>query len=169
MPNSSLIKFLFINHPTNIAINIPPKGKSIWLARKSIESRKFLPGIKLKSAHRLKLSADPKPNIHIKNERISAARFLDKMSSSAKKATPGSSKEIEELKAAIDNRIKNKGPITNPNSIWLNAESIETKTNPGPLFGSRLKAKIIGKIASPARIATRLSNEATVKDVFTTF
>ena len=38
------------------------------------------------------------PKTHIKNDKICAARFLDKISSSAKKATPGSNKEIEELK-----------------------------------------------------------------------
>jgi len=40
---------------------------------------------------------------------------------------------------------------------------------PGPLFGSKLNAKIIGKIANPASIAIRVSSEATVKEVLTTF
>jgi hypothetical protein len=59
----------------------------------------------------LKLNAEPIPNIHIKNEMISADRFLDKIPSSERYATPGSSKEIEELRAATDNNIKKSGPI----------------------------------------------------------
>ena len=46
----------------------------------------------------LKLKADPIPSTHIKKEIISADRFLDKIPSSERYATPGSSKEIEELK-----------------------------------------------------------------------
>ena len=103
------------------------------------------------------------------NEIISADLFLDKIFSSDIYATPGSKRDIEELNAATDNSIKNKGPINCPNCIWLKAESIETKTSPGPLFGSKLKAKIIGKIAKPAKIAIRVSSEATVKEVPTTF
>ena len=45
---------------------------------------------------------------------------------------------------------------------------METKTRPGPLPGSKLNAKIIGKIAKPARIAISVSKEATVKDVLVT-
>ena len=76
---------------------------------------------------------------------------------------------MEELKAAIDNNMKKKAPIIWPNCIWLNADNIDTKTSPGPLFGSKLKAKIIGNIAKPANIATKVSKDATVKEVGTTF
>ena len=38
----------------------------------------------------LKLNAEPIPNIHIKNEMIWADRFLDKIPSSERYATPGS-------------------------------------------------------------------------------
>ena len=168
LPISSLIKDSFINQPTNIAINIPPRGSKIWLAIRSIESKKFFPKIISTSDQMLKLKTDPIPRTHIKNEIISADLFLDKIPSSERYATPGSSKEIEELRAATDNRIKNNGPINCPNCIWLKAESIETKTNPGPLLDSRLNAKMIGKIAKPANIAIKVSNEATVKDELTT-
>ena len=46
---------------------------------------------------------------------------------------------------------------------------MDTKTKPGPLLGSKLKAKIIGNIANPASIATKVSNDATVNEVGTTF
>ena len=78
---------------------------------KSIESKKFFPEIISTSDQALKLKADPIPSTHIKNEIISADRFLDKIPSSERYATPGSSKEIEELRAATDNRMKNNGPI----------------------------------------------------------
>ena len=65
----------------------------------------------------LKLSAEPIPRIHTKNEIICADPFLDKIFSSDMYATPGSRRDIEELKAATDNSIKNKGPITCPNCI----------------------------------------------------
>ena len=50
--------------------------------------------------------------IQHKIEITSADCFLVKNSSSARYATPGSRIEIEELKAAIDNKIKNIGPIS---------------------------------------------------------
>ena len=49
----------------------------------------------------LKLKADPIPSNHIKKEIISADRFLDKIPSSERYATPGSSNEIEELKRQL--------------------------------------------------------------------
>ena len=61
--------------------------------------------------------AVPIPIIQHNNDINTADFFLDKNPSSAKYATPGSNIEIEELNAAIDNRIKNKGPINCPNSI----------------------------------------------------
>ena len=76
-----------MNQPTKIAINIPPRGSKIWFAIKSIESRKFLPGVKLKSESKLKLSAVPIPKVHAKKEIASAERFLDKKPSSDKYAT----------------------------------------------------------------------------------
>ena len=82
---------------------------------------------------------------------------------------PTTEEEYIAALAATDNNINNSGPINSPNCIWLNAVSIETKTNPGPLLGSRLNAKIIGKIAKPANIAIKVSNEATVNDEPTTF
>ena len=84
---------------------------------KSIESRKFLSPIKEKSDKILKLNAEPIPRIHTKNEIISADLFLDKIFSSDKYATPGSKREIDELKAATDSNIKNNGPINCPNCI----------------------------------------------------
>ena len=69
----------------------------------------------------------------------------------------------------MDRRTKKTGPMSWPNCIWLKADNIETKTNPGPLFGSKLKANIIGNIAKPASIATSVSKDATVNEVGTTF
>ena len=100
------------------------------------------------SAKILNPKAVPIPIIQHNNDMNTADFFLDKNLSSAKYATPGSKIEIEELNAAIDNRIKNKGPINCPKSIWLKADNKETKTRPGPLPGSRLNANIIGKIAN---------------------
>ena len=45
---------------------------------------------------------------------------------------------------------------------------METNTRPGPLPGSKLKAKIIGNIAKPAKIATKVSREPTVNEVLIT-
>ena len=84
---------------------------------KSIESKKFFPEIISTSDQVLKLKADPIPSPHTKKAIIAADRYLDKIPSSERYATPGSSKEIEELKAATDNRMKNNGPINSPNCI----------------------------------------------------
>ena len=151
-----------MNQPTNIAISIPPNGSNIWLEIKSIESRKSFPGINSKSDHKLKLKADPIPKSHTKKDMTSADLFLERKPSSERNATPGSNNEIEELNAEIESNIKNIGPINWPNCIWLKAESIDTNTKPGPLAGSKLNAKIIGKIASPAITAINVSSDATV-------
>ena len=109
------------------------------------------------------------PRVQANSEIAIADDFLDKICFSAKYATLGSNNEIEELKAAIVSNIKNIGPRKFPNSIWLKAVSIEINTKPGPLFGSMLKAKIIGKIANPASMATKVSRDPTLKDVETIF
>ena len=74
----------FINQPTNIAIIIPPRGSKIWLAIKSIESKKFLPGVRLNSDKTLKLNAVPMPKLQAKKEIAKAEYFLDKKPSSDK-------------------------------------------------------------------------------------
>ena len=63
------------------------------------------------SDHKLKLNAEPIPSNQIKNEINAAASPLDKILSSERYATTGSKRDIEELNAATDKRMKNKGPI----------------------------------------------------------
>ena len=154
---SFFIKDSFINQPMKIAMSIPPKGWRIWTDINSIVFKKGLIDSPDESTTEkiLKPVAVPIPITQHKIEITIADCFLVKNSSSARYATPGSRIEIEELKAAIDSKIKNIGPISWPNSIWLKADNRETNTKPGPLPGSRLKAKIIGNIARPARIATK--------------
>ena len=60
----------------------------------------------------LKPVAVPIPITQHKIEITIADCFLVKNSSYARYATPGSRIEIEELKAAIDSKIKNIGPIS---------------------------------------------------------
>ena len=76
-------------------------------------------------------------------------------------ATPGSNKEMAELRAAMLNKMKNNFPKIMPSGILAKAQGKVTKTRPGPAAGSKLLAKTIGKIAIPARIATKVSKKAT--------
>ena len=84
---------------------------------KSIESKKFLPGVRLKSDSKLKLKAVPMPKVQAKKEIAKAEYFRDKNPSSDRYATPGSSNEIDELNAATESYIKNKEPMIWPNCI----------------------------------------------------
>ncbi len=77
--------------------------------------------------------------------------------------------DVEELKAAILKRIKNKVPNNTPNGIFAKAIGSVTKTSPGPSVGANPFAKTIGKIAIPAKRATPVSNAATVIAVLPMF
>ena len=88
---------------------------------------------------------------------------------SISQATPGSINEIDELNAAMLNRIKNKVPKNTPNGIELKAIGNVTNTKPGPSEAARPLAKTIGKIAMPAKRATPVSRAATEIAVFPIF
>ena len=81
-PISSLMIDFDINQPTKIAMNIPPTGRSIWFVINSMESRKFLSEINVRSDQILKLRADPIPNTHATEDIKAADFFLHKISSS---------------------------------------------------------------------------------------
>ena len=76
-------------------------------------------------------------------------------------ATPGSMRDIEELKAAILNKTKNNVPKKTPKGMELNAIGSVTKTRPGPSEAAKPLAKTIGNIAMPAKRATPVSSAAT--------
>ena len=82
---------------------------------------------------------------------------------SINQATPGSIKDIDELKAAMLNKTKNRVPKTIPNGMALKAIGKVTKTNPGPSEGANPFAKTIGKIAIPVSYThlTLPTNKAT--------
>ena len=88
---------------------------------------------------------------------------------SINQATPGSIKDIDELKAAMLNKTKNRVPKRIPNGIALKAIGKVTKTNPGPSEGANPFAKTIGKIAIPANKATPVSRAATETAVLPIF
>ena len=88
---------------------------------------------------------------------------------SINQATPGSIKDIEELKAAILNKTKNKVPKSIPNGMALKAMGKVTKTKPGPSDGASPFANTMGNIAIPASKATPVSRAATETAVFPIF
>ena len=84
---------------------------------------------------------------------------------SLSQATVASIIEMAEVRAAIESMAKNSTPNSCPKGIWLKATGRLMKISPGPEDGSMPLAKMIGKIASPAISATRVSAIATVKVV----
>ena len=165
MDNSSKIESFFITHPTKIAMNIPPKGSIIWLVKKSVKSKKFLPN-NLNSDNKLNDKALNKPKLQAIVPSIKAAVFLLNFKDSTSQATLGSRREIEELSAAILNKTKNTIPNNAPKGILLNAKGRVMNTNPGPPEGDKPFANTMGKIAIPANKATKVSKEATEKAVY---
>ena len=73
------------------------------------------------------------------------------------------------LRAAIDKRVKNAGPIILPNGMSTKTDKRLINTRPGPAPGSIPYAKIIGKMAKPAKIAIKVSKPATVREVLKIF
>ena len=86
---------------------------------------------------------------------------LQARNDSINQATPGSMRDIDELKAAMLSNIKNKVPKNTPNGIELKAIGRVTKTKPGPSDAVKPFAKTIGNIAIPAKRATPVSSAAT--------
>ena len=115
----------------------------------------------MKSDRRLNDKALKIPKNHaIKpNKRVAVILFIFK--DSINHATPGSISEMDELKAAILKRIKNKVPKNTPRGIELKAIGRVTNTSPGPSEAARPFAKTIGNIAIPASNATPVSKAAT--------
>ena len=108
----------------------------------------------------------PKPRNQTTTARIVLAlnRFIFLASTSH--ATQGSSKEIAELHAAIETKMKKIAPISSPPGIVPNATGRLINIKPGPALGSiPWVAKTIEKIISPEIIATALSKNATTRMV----
>ena len=139
---------------------MPPNGSMIWFVRKSVASKKFLPKI-VNSESKLKERALKRPINQATNPKSKVAVILLIFKDSINQATPGSIKEMEELKAAMLNRTKNRVPKNTPRGIELNAIGKVTNTSPGPSEAARPLAKTIGKMAIPANKATPVSSAAT--------
>ena len=78
----------------------------------------------------------PMPTNQMMSPRIIAAVDLETILFSSKYATLGSSKEIALLKAAMDNNIKNAGPIIFPKGISIKIVNRLLNTRPVPCCGS---------------------------------
>ena len=128
-----------------------------------MKSKKFIPNI-LNSDIRLKERALKTPNIQANVPKTIEAVILFNFNST-NQATLGSKSEIEELSAAMVKRIKKRTPKNDPNGIPLKAIGKVTKTKPGPSAGDKPLEKTIGKIAIPAKSATKVSKKATVSEV----
>ena len=130
-PESSSIANLELkNHPAKIATSMPPRGIKISKVKKTIESIKVFLPIKFISFQILKLKTLPMPTTHMIKPRITAAVRRETILFSSKYATLGSSKEIALLSAAIDNSVKNAGPIklpTKPISLKIDSRLIKTR------------------------------------------
>ena len=70
---------------------------------------------------------------------------------------------MDEVQAANTSRTKNRAPKRDPPGISPKAMGRVTKMSPGPLPGSSPWAKTMGKMASPASSATRVSVAAIIK------
>ena len=138
------------------------------MVKKSVASKKFLPKI-VNSDRRLNDNALKRPINQAKKPKIIVAVILLIFKDSINQATPGSMSDIEELKAAMLNKIKNNVPKKTPNGIELKAIGRVTKTSPGPSDAVKPFAKTIGKIAIPASKATPVSKAATEIAVFPIF
>ena len=121
----------------------------IWLVKKSVASKKFLPNI-VNSESKLNDKALNSPINHAVNPSSAVAVILFIFKDSINQATPGSIKDIEELSAAILNKTKNKVPKSIPNGMALKAMGKVTKTKPGPSDGASPFANTMGNIAIPA-------------------
>ena len=132
----------------------------IWLVKKSVASKKFFPKI-VNSDNKLKDKALKRPRNHATKPSNKVAVILLIFKDSINQATPGSMRDIEELKAAMLNKTKNKVPKNTPRGIELNAIGNVTKTRPGPSEAAKTFAKTIGNIAIPAKRATPVSRAAT--------
>ena len=110
---SFLIKDSFINHPMKIPIIIPPNGWSICTEINPIIFKNGFIDSPDSSVieNMLNPVAVPMPINQQRVEIAIADFFLLRNPSSARYATPGSKIDIEELKAAIDRRMKKIGPI----------------------------------------------------------
>ena len=92
--------------------------------------------------------------------KAASVRLYEKFSTS--NVIAGSIKDIAEVMAAKNNKIKKSVPNTSPPGIAPKAIGSVWKINPGPADdGSRLYVKTIGKIITPANIATNVSAKAT--------
>ena len=131
------------------------------MERKSIESKKFLSPTRVKSDNSPKERALKIPRVQAIKPSPIAATYLFVLKDSTNQATPGSKREIAELKAAILSKIKNNLPNSKPRGIFTNAHGKVTKTRPGPEAVCKSFAKTIGNIAIPAKRATEVSKKAT--------
>ena len=101
----------------------------------------------------------PKNQATKPNKAVAVILFI--FNDSINHATPGSIKEIDELKAAILNKTKKRVPKNTPKGIELKAIGRVTKTRPGPSEAASPFANTIGKMAIPANKATPVSSAAT--------
>ena len=118
----------------------------------------------LKSDKLLKDRTVKMPNTHVTTPKILVAYMRDTENFSTTKVIAGSIREIEDVMAAKNSKIKKEVAMTPPKSIDPKAIGKVWNINPGPaVFGSRLYVKTIGKIIIPANIATNVSKKATAE------
>jgi len=106
------------------------------------------------------------PTNEMETAEIAVAFNLVIFFSSTRYATTTSKTEIVDVRAAIARSKKNKIAKKYPPAICSKTNGSVIKTKPGPSPGFTLKAKTAGKIATPARMAIRVSVKETDIAVF---
>ena len=125
-------------NPVNIAINNPPNGNITFEVKLSRRSKKVYPN-NFKSAAKLKDNIVPIPSSHVNTPSLILASALLIENFSIIYVIAGSIKDIEDVIAAKNNKMKNKVAIIKPPGIAPNAIGRVWNINPGPAAdGSRL-------------------------------
>ena len=154
--------------PTNIQVNIPPRGMRNLSVITLKKSKKLFPNI-LKSANGPNDNADIIPIEPIIIARIIVAFFLLTPKVSIKYAVTTSSIDIEDVIAAKKTSAKNNIANNLPAGKLSNTEGNVWKIKPGPAAGSNPTANTAGRIARPARRAIKVSSPAITKEFFGIF
>ena len=120
-----------MTYPTKIQVKNATIGISTVLLIKSKKSRNCMPSILMESKTP-KPKAEGTPNAREITNAMIHVLILDQCSFSIIIETIVSNKEIEEVNAANNTRIKNAVPITEPNCIFANTFGSAMNIRDGP-------------------------------------